>query len=285
MTIEKPATRALAALSLLLLAPMAAHAQNISVRVNGNSVAFADTPPQRIEGRVLVPLRGVLEEIGADISWNEATQTVKARMGERALQLTLGSRTALVNGQSVSLRVPAMRIGGSTMVPLRFIGEALGANVDWDEPSQQVRINTGIAPGTGTGRVGRRNREQDPLASPTSTAIMMRVNGRDEPFGNARPYLRGEDVMVPLDQLSRVARFSYRFDAAQNTLTVPDKKILNAVGSRWIEKNAQRIRLESPTEVRGGTLFVPLEFIELASDQTATWNAETRTIVIMSPRL
>ena len=266
-----------AALGVLALLPPQAHAQEISVRVNGNSVAFADTRPQRRDGRVLVPLRGVLEEIGADISWNEATQTVKARMGERDIQLTLGSNNAMVNGQSVALRGPAMRIGGSTMVPLRFIGEALGASVDWDEPRRQVSITTNSPSGVGRTPVVR-NRGQAP------SRILLRVDGRDEPYGAARPYMRGDDVMVPLEQLARAARFSYRYDATQNTLTVPEKKLTNAVGSRWIEKNGQRIRLESPTEVRSGTLFVPLELIELSSDQTATWNAETRTIVIATRR-
>lgn len=275
---KKSAALVAATLGMLTVAAPQARAQEISVRVNGNSVAFADTRPQRRDGRVLVPLRGVLEEIGADISWNEATQTVKAHMGERDIQLTLGSNSAMVNGQSVALRVPAMRIGGSTMVPLRFIGEALGASVDWDEPRQQVSITTNLPAGVGRTPV-MRNR------GPATNRILLRVDGRDEPFGAGRPFMRGDEVMVPLDQLSRVARFSYRYDATQNTLTVPDKKLSNAVGSRWIEKNGQRIRLESPTEVRGGTLFVPLEFIELASDQTATWNAETKTITIAPSRL
>jgi Copper amine oxidase N-terminal domain len=289
--ITKKSTALVAAtLGMLALLQPQARAQEISVRVNGNSVAFADTHPQRRDGRVLVPLRGVLEEIGADISWNEATQTVKAHMGQRDIQLTLGSNTAMVNGQSVGLRVPAMRIGGSTMVPLRFIGEALGASVDWDEPRQQVSITTNMAPGAARPPMAR-NRERDMNTNQNrdrgqaGNRILLRVDGRDEPFGAARPYMRGDDVMVPLEQLARVARFSYRYDATQNSLVVPEKKLSNAVGSRWIEKNGQRIRLESPTEVRTGTLFVPLEFIELSSDQTATWNAETRTIVISARRL
>ncbi len=148
MTIGKPVGALAALIGAAALTQTTAFAQTITVHVNGNTVAFADAVPQRVDGRVLVPLRGVLEEIGADISWNEATQTVKARMGERDIELRLGSRTALVNGQSVTLRVPAMRIGGSTMVPLRFIGEALGASVDWSESQQRVDIATGASSGT-----------------------------------------------------------------------------------------------------------------------------------------
>lgn len=286
MAIGKSAALLAATLGMLPLTQAIAQAQEITVRVNGNAVAFADARPQRVEGRVLVPLRGVLEEIGADISWNEATQTVKANMGERTIQLTLGRRTALINNESVSLRVPAMRIGGSTMVPLRFIGEALGARVDWDEPGQQVSINTSQAPNSRRpeGRNRERDRGQNPVSTDTnrgsSRTVLLRVDGREEAFGDAKPFFHGDDLMVPLDPLSRHARFSYRFDAAQNVLTVANKKLRNSIGSRWLDKDGVRIRLESPTEVRGGTVFVPLEFIELSSDQTVTWNADTHWLTI-----
>lgn len=266
----------------LTLLTSSTFAQEITVRVNGNNVLFADTHPQKVEGRVLVPIRGVLEDIGADISWNEATQTVKAKVGERDLEIRLGSRTALVNGQTVSLRVPAMRIGGSTMVPLRFISEALGASVEWSEPRQMVSITTGSA--LSTERPVARNRDRVQDSEPNKNTFFLRINGREEAFGAARPYLRGEDVMVPLEQLARAAKFNYRFDSVQNTVAVPDKQLKNAVGSRWVDKNGQRIRMESPTEIRRSTLYVPLEFIELASDQTATWNAETHTIAIVNAR-
>ncbi|MEI6914670.1 MAG: stalk domain-containing protein, partial [Armatimonadota bacterium] len=53
-----------------------------------------------------------------------------------------GSRTAKINGQSLTLDVPAMEYGGSTMVPLRFLGEALGAQILWDAGTQTVMIST-----------------------------------------------------------------------------------------------------------------------------------------------
>ena len=58
------------------------------------------------------------------------------------MQLQVGANQATVDGQSVSLDAPAQIIGGSTMVPLRFVGEALGAVVDWSELRQTVSIMT-----------------------------------------------------------------------------------------------------------------------------------------------
>lgn len=116
--------------------------QTISVFVNGEPVRFANVPPQRIDGRVLVPLRGVMEKLGAYVSYQASTRTVIAQRGDVDLQLTLGKRVATLNGREVTMDVPAMEYRGSTLVPLRFVGEALGVDVRWDQAAYAVRINT-----------------------------------------------------------------------------------------------------------------------------------------------
>jgi hypothetical protein len=120
----------------------AALAYDIGVRVNGEPVRFAGIGPQQVQGRVMVPLRGVLEKLGAYVDWVPSTQTVVASKGNMDLQLKIGSRAAQVNGREVLLDVPAMTMAGSTMVPLRFVGETLGADVRWDAASQTVLIST-----------------------------------------------------------------------------------------------------------------------------------------------
>src|SRR5687768_14234479 len=82
--------------------------QTISVYVDGDPVRFSGVTPQRIEGRVLVPLRGVMEKLGAYVSYQAATKTVTANRGDVDLQLTLGQRRAVLNGREVMLDVPAM---------------------------------------------------------------------------------------------------------------------------------------------------------------------------------
>lgn len=117
-------------------------AQNVRVNVNGNPVAFHDTRPTMIGGRVMVPLRGVLEELGAYVGWDAPSRTVTATKNTVDLRLRIGDRNATVNGQTVVLDVPATVIGGSTMVPLRFVGESLGADVRWDASTETVNITT-----------------------------------------------------------------------------------------------------------------------------------------------
>lgn len=113
----------------------------VGVFVDGAPVAF-DQPPVIMNGRVLVPLRGVFERLGATVTWDPASQTVLAQSGATSVSLRIGSPQAFVNGQPQMLDVPAMLIGGRTLVPLRFVSQALGAGVTWNAASSTVQITS-----------------------------------------------------------------------------------------------------------------------------------------------
>ena len=133
----------------LLCGAMTAYPANgINVSVDGSIVQFQGVGAQSINGRVLVPLRGVLERMGAFVGWDAPNRTVIAQRGDRDVVLPIGSRTAKVNGRDVQLDVPAIIMAGTTMVPLRFVGEALGADVMWNSATRTVEI---ISPGGSTG--------------------------------------------------------------------------------------------------------------------------------------
>lgn len=113
------------------------------VVVNGNPVMFSGQGPIESQGRVLVPLRGVLEQLGAYVNYDSARREVKATRNQSQIELPIGSRTATVNGRRVTLDVPARIVNGSTMVPLRFVAESLGAQVNYDNATNTVAINSG----------------------------------------------------------------------------------------------------------------------------------------------
>jgi len=122
-----------------------AGAQDIQVQVNGNSLNFPNAQPQYINGRVLVPLRGIFESLNAYVSWDQANQAVHATKSGSDVTLHIGDRNAIVNGQQVMLDVPPMILDGTTMVPIRFVSESLGASVGWLEAERLVTINTTTA--------------------------------------------------------------------------------------------------------------------------------------------
>lgn len=132
----------MAACALAGMAITAAQAQQIRVRVNGERVMFRDAQPGQRNGRVMIPLRGVLEQLGADVRWLSSEQTVLASKGNTHIRLPIGSHYATVNDKEIYLDAPAMTSQGSTMVPLRFVSEALGADVKWEEATMTASIET-----------------------------------------------------------------------------------------------------------------------------------------------
>lgn len=114
----------------------------IKVQLNGKPLNFADQKPVVINDRTLVPLRGIFEALGAKVDWDDETQTVIATQGDTVIGLKIGDESALVNGQVKVLDQPALLLNDRTMVPLRFVSEALGASVDWDEATATVSIKS-----------------------------------------------------------------------------------------------------------------------------------------------
>ena len=126
----------------LLLCAITAGMATIRVEVNGRAQYFS-VPPRQIQNRTMVPLRGIFESLGARVEWNESQQSIIAIKGNTDVQLGIGDRRATVNRRVVYLDAPASIYRGSTMVPLRFVSEALGADVKWFDASQTVTISTG----------------------------------------------------------------------------------------------------------------------------------------------
>jgi len=149
------------------LATMAgrAVAQPITVYVDDQPVMFTDTSPMKINDRVMVPLRGVFEKLGADVRWNNDDMSIYASKGPKTVWLRIGDHQAKVDGNSVTLDQPAVLRGSSTLVPIRFISEALGADVKWNDSLRAVYVTSGGS-GLNTSDNGRwrdndRNRQND----------------------------------------------------------------------------------------------------------------------------
>jgi|GEM_PF-5947294 len=117
----------------------------ITVLVDGRPIQFARTPPVRLAGRVLVPMREIFESLGARVNWNPAQQAINALQRQTSIQMQIGSFAAVVNGRRITLDQPPVLCQGATMVPLRFVSEALGAQVAWNEYQHTVLINSGQA--------------------------------------------------------------------------------------------------------------------------------------------
>ena len=101
----------------------------ISVLLNGERLVF-DVAPIIVENRTLVPFRAIFEALDMDVDWNDDTRTAIGTSDNITIELPIDSTTATVNGEAVALDVPAMLYNARTMVPLRFIAESTGADVE-----------------------------------------------------------------------------------------------------------------------------------------------------------
>ena len=137
LLIRRLAATALAATLLGSLSIAPAPAQSVAIVVNGAPVTF-DQPPVERAGRVFVPLRGVFERLGASVVY--ANGDINAQGNGRSVHLHIGSTQAVVNGQTLTMDVAPFLIGARTLVPLRFVAQSLGANVNWSQSNNTVYI-------------------------------------------------------------------------------------------------------------------------------------------------
>ncbi|AYK06454.1 N-acetylmuramoyl-L-alanine amidase family protein [Brevibacillus laterosporus] len=132
--------------SFIWMAPQAIDAAgqstqgNIQLRIEGRSVN-AEVPPLISNGRTLVPVRVIAEGLGAKIDWNQQERKAKITKDNREVILQLSSKKAYINGKAQTLEATPELINNRMLLPLRFVGEALGATVGWDNDSRTVIVN------------------------------------------------------------------------------------------------------------------------------------------------
>lgn len=96
-----------------------------------------------VDNRLLVPLRPIFENLGANVEWDAGTKAITGTKGTTVVNLTINQNEAYVNGNVVILDVPAKVIDGSTYVPLRFIAGSLGADVTYNSATSTANIMLG----------------------------------------------------------------------------------------------------------------------------------------------
>jgi hypothetical protein len=111
------------------------------VIVDGKEPTF-DVKPTIKEGRTLVPLRAIATALNAtNISWDQNTRKITIVKGDKTIELIIGDNKPKVNGQEIIIDVPAQIVEGRTLVPARFVSEALDAAVSFDTETGLITIN------------------------------------------------------------------------------------------------------------------------------------------------
>jgi len=124
-------------------------AAGVSVTVNGKTVNFPDAKPFiDTNGRTLIPVRFVTEELGATVDWNQKYQEVTIKKDNVTIRIMINDRNIVVNSSIKTMDTEAIIKEDRTFVPIRYVAEALGATVGWDASTKTVIITTGGAVNT-----------------------------------------------------------------------------------------------------------------------------------------
>jgi len=120
-------------------------ASEIKIILNEEQLEF-DVPPIIIDGRTLVPFRAIFEKLNAEVDWEPDSRTVTAEKGDILIRLKIDNDIAFVNDDEVILEVPTQIFDDRTLVPLRFISETLGFDVNWNGDNNLITIKGSIDP-------------------------------------------------------------------------------------------------------------------------------------------
>ncbi len=115
----------------------------IDVMVNKTFV-YLGADPMVIDGNVLAPVEGIGRQLIAKVDYNESTGSTTVTKGNNVVELTRDSKTAYVNGESVEMPAAAAIADGKLYAPLRFLAEALGGRVEWNEAATTVSISINL---------------------------------------------------------------------------------------------------------------------------------------------
>ena len=115
-----------------------------TVYVDDKPVTFTDVQPQIIDGRMMIPLRGLFEQFGAEIDFRNSNVTIF--INDRVITLGIGEDELAVldarkkQRRTIQLDVLPMIVDGRTMIPLRAVAQSIGKHVTWSQELQSVFI-------------------------------------------------------------------------------------------------------------------------------------------------
>lgn len=127
-------------------------AADINVSVDGKAVTWTDAKPFIKDGRTLVPLRPIANALGLAVFWNADTQKASFSDGETTVAFELNSKEYVVYGaklaesEVVKMDTAAISENGRTYAPAKYLAQAFGYNVGWEQATQTVKITSGDAP-------------------------------------------------------------------------------------------------------------------------------------------
>ncbi len=127
---------------ICMLTPICVNAQDVIKLYIDDEQISSDVSPCIVNDRTMVPVRVVMEHLGASVEWDGDLRQVSIETEKKNIQLVIDNRIAMVDAKSVKLDAAPMIKSDRTLVPIRFVSEELGYNVNWDDKTRSVNIQS-----------------------------------------------------------------------------------------------------------------------------------------------
>ena len=114
--------------------------EKVYLYVNSEKVEKLPLEPIIINDYTLVPARETFEKVGAEVTWIKESQQVQVVYKDLVVLMKINDVNATVNGQLFKMDIPPKLINGKTMIPVRFVSEAIGLTVNWNGNSRIINI-------------------------------------------------------------------------------------------------------------------------------------------------
>ncbi|NMO97984.1 N-acetylmuramoyl-L-alanine amidase family protein [Paenibacillus lemnae] len=120
-----------------------AEASGTKIYLDGEPLNLSsDVQVANINNSIMIPIRVVSENLGYKVEWNKASQTVSVQNSSKTVIMGVNQKEADVNGNIVSMSIPPLLQGNTTLVPLRFVSSEMGMDVKWDNLSKAVYLSS-----------------------------------------------------------------------------------------------------------------------------------------------
>lgn len=160
-------------------------AKEVKIEIDGKAMVPKDMPAVIIDGRTMLPMRQIAQELGCEVNWNEAAKQIYVMRGSDIIVFAVDSKTGYENGQEFTMDVPATIVNDRTMLPVRALADALHLNIKWDDPNRIVSIQSGDtvvkdepkAPESGQTTAGTLTGIQTPSEKDTDQTFTIQADG------------------------------------------------------------------------------------------------------------
>ncbi len=246
----------------------------VSVNINGEEMNF-DQPAVLMNYRTMVPVRGVFEKVGASLTWNNTTKTAVIKKDDTVVSMTVGKSTATVNGETKTLDAPATIINSRTMIPLRFVGESIGATIKWDSASRTAYIST-------SDQAEEPETPEEPKEEPTSNEETIVSLMMDDQLMSIQPEARIQDgtTMAPLTDLLKNHNAHYEWQEKSLHVTFEGHEMTVTKDSKQAVVNGETITLPTNVSIIEGNTMIPVSLISPLLQWDLTWDGPNKTLVI-----